>query len=260
MARRSILLVFSLVLALVVGVQPVQSRVNTLYYPPVLMYHHVEANQKSRYFISPALFEDELAYLAKNGFRSITMHEYATALRSNTELPPKSIVLTFDDGYRNAYTTAFPLLKKYGMIGTFYIITGNVGDPAYVTWPELEEMNAAGMEIGAHTQTHAFLTRLSAWKAFYEIWGSRLILAKHLRTPITTFAYPYNDHNPQVVALAQLAGFDNAVIVDFHKDDLPINAYRIPRLTIVNRESMDGFVQVVNKGYPVRFTIDSAKR
>src|SRR5258706_14495245 len=115
-------------------------------------------------------------------------------------LPDKPIVLTFDDGYRDAYEIAFPLLKKYGLTGTFYVVPGFVGEPAYVTWGELKEMQQAGMEIGAHTMHHPFLTRLSSVNAFREIFMSRLLLASQLEVPITTFAYPYNDHNARIVA------------------------------------------------------------
>jgi len=257
---RLALIVLVVGLIILSAMSPAQAFPGYTYYPPVLMYHHIQSDPKSRYFIDPALFETQMAYLAKNGYHTITMTQYADALRNGTSLAPKSIVLTFDDGYRNAYTGAFPILKKYGFTGTFYVITNVVGAPAYLTWDQIQEMHDAGMEIGAHTESHAFLTRLSPWRAFMEIWGSKLVLTEHLHVPITSFAYPYNDHDQRTVELAHLAGFNNAVIVDYHQSDLPIDAYTIPRITVVNREGMEAFTQVVSRGYPVRISFDQVKK
>jgi peptidoglycan/xylan/chitin deacetylase (PgdA/CDA1 family) len=175
------------------------------------------------------------------------MKAYANFLENGVELPSKPIVLTFDDGDEDAYTTAYPLLMAHHLTGTFYIITGNVGKPGYVTWDQIKEMSDNGMEIGAHTITHPYLTHLHPVAAYWEILGSRLDLQYHLGIDITTFAYPDNDHNRVTSTLVRLAGFRTAVIVDFHTGDSVSDYFTIPRYTVASGESLDVFELVVNR-------------
>jgi peptidoglycan/xylan/chitin deacetylase (PgdA/CDA1 family) len=214
---------------------------------PILLYHHVAVHQ-GRWYVSPQKLEDELRYLSENGYHTISMAAYLDAAAHGAALPEKSVVLTFDDGYRDNYDTAFPLLKKYGMTGTFFIVTGLVGYPAYMTWDQIAEMHRAGMEIGAHTVHHPFLTHLSTPAAFLEIFLSRLALAQHLHTPINVFAYPYNDHNSRIVMLARLAGFEGAVTVARHKGDIAGDPFEIPRITVLSGERLKVFEYMIAKG------------
>src|SRR5262249_10543109 len=153
---------------------------------PILLFHHID-QQLGKWHVSPRRFEQDLAYLSKAGYHTISLDTYMDALQKGAALPDKPIILTFDDGYRDNYDNAFPLLKKYGMTGTFYIVTGRVGNKNFVTWDDLTAMHNAGMEIGAHTVDHPFLTRLPPLTAFGEIWLSKLALEVHLGIPIHTF-------------------------------------------------------------------------
>jgi peptidoglycan/xylan/chitin deacetylase (PgdA/CDA1 family) len=183
-----ILVGLALVLSMAAAPAPTQAVVERSR-AQIMVYHHIR-DQKGQWSLSPEKFEEQLTYLAANGFHTITMDTYLSAQGNGTPLPDKPIVLTFDDGYADAYENAFPLLKKYGMIGTFYVITGQVGSPGSLTWDQIVEMQHAGMEFGAHTVHHPFLTRLPPLGAFLEILQSRLDLEAHLGVPITTFAYP----------------------------------------------------------------------
>ncbi len=154
---------------------------------PVLMYHHVHPT-KSPLNVQPAMFEEQLAALSKAGYRSLTMRQFADYMNGQP-VPDKSVLITFDDGYLNNYTYAYPLLKKYGMTGVIFVVTGWVGEgevrprmdnageaelPPYyvheeskrlvaagetdkviVRWSELQEMDASGiMQVHCHTHTH----------------------------------------------------------------------------------------------------------
>lgn len=213
---------------------------------PILLYHHIDLRH-GRWHVTPGTFEQELIYLSNNGYTALSMTAYADAVQKGRPLPAKPVVLTFDDGYDDAYITVFPLLKKYNMTGTFYVITGQVGRPGFLTWAQIREMHRAGMEFGGHTIHHVFLTNLSPQRAYAEILGSRLALEWHLRVPIKTFAYPFNDHNQRVVRYAGLAGFTTACIVDPHSGDSPLSLYKIPRITIVSGESMQVFEWVLQR-------------
>ncbi len=222
------------------SVRPVSAHPNV----PILLYHHIEKG-RTRWHVSPQKFEQQLAFLAANGYHTVSMTAYLDAVQNDTPLPDKPVVLTFDDGYRDNYVNAFPLLKKYVMIGTFFIVTGQVGYPASMTWDEIAEMQRAGMEIGAHTIHHPFLTRLPALRAFTEIFMSRLELMTRLKTPIQVFAYPYNDYNETVAGYARLAGFRAACIVAPHKGYRAGNLFEIPRLTVLSRIKLKSFSLMV---------------
>ncbi len=211
---------------------------------PILVYHHISKG-RTRWHLSPAKFEQQLAFLASQGYRTISLSTYLDSIQKGTALPDKPIVLTFDDGNRDNFDTAFPLLKKYGMTGTFFIVTGQVGQPGSMTWEQIAALRQAGMEIGAHTVHHPFLTRLLPLRAFGEMLMSRLELIVHLHAPIDLFAYPYNDHNWMVVALAHLAGFRAACIVGAHKYDIPGDLFEIPRSGVLAGERMKIFALVV---------------
>ncbi|MEP7286731.1 MAG: polysaccharide deacetylase family protein [Chloroflexota bacterium] len=215
---------------------------------PIFVYHHID-NHTSPWDVRTARFEEQLTYLMENDYQTISMEAYSNAIQNGEALPAKPVILTFDDGFDDAYNVAFPLLKQYGMTGTFYVITGRVGQPGYLTWDQITEMHAAGMEIGGHTIHHPFLTQLPTLDAFREILGSRLDLEAHLKSPVTTFAYPYNDHNFQTVAMAALAGYRSACIVDMHTGDQIFTPYRIPRNTVTPGESMSVFELVAHRGY-----------
>ncbi len=215
-----------------------------------MTYHHIESH-RGIYYVAPARFEQQLAYLVAHDYHTVSMDTYANYLEKEEPLPSSPVVLTFDDGYADAYTTVYPLLKAHHMTGTFYIITGQVGRPGFLTWDEIKEMAANGMEIGAHTVTHPYLTKLSFIAALQEISGSRVTLENQLGIRITTFAYPYNDHNQMTNLLVRMAGFRTACIVDFHTGDNVRDYFTIPRYTVSSGESLNVFALVVNKhGFP----------
>lgn len=226
------------------GVQPASARIKKV---PILLYHHIDAKY-GRWYVSPGKFEKQLMYLAANYYHAISMTVYLDAMEKGEALPDRSIVLTFDDGNLDNYLNAFPLLKRYGMTGTFFIISEDVGKPGHMTWEQITEMQQAGMEIGAHTLHHPFLTHLPLWRAFIEIYGSKLELQWHLKLPITVFAYPYNDHNNGIVQLVRWAGFRGAVTVSPHSGDLPNSEFEIPRATVTSGEHMNTFAMVIARG------------
>jgi len=119
--------------------------------------------------VSPSRFESHLKYLKENGYQAITLDELLDFLATGKSLPEKPVVLTFDDGYADNYTNAFPLLQKYGMTGHFFIITDFVNEQRveYMTWPQIEEMSAAGQRFGSHSRNHPDLKGKST---DYLVW------------------------------------------------------------------------------------------
>lgn len=157
---------------------------------PVLAYHKVN-NDKSMYSVSPLEFEQQMRYLSEQGYTAISLHEYAQAMRQQQPLPAKPIVLTFDDGYENNYTTALPIMEKYGMRGTVFIISGYVTFPEYLTWEQIRAMQARGTEIGSHTFSHVNLGTLSPEEQEYQLAESKREIEYRLQQPVEFLAYPF---------------------------------------------------------------------
>ena len=182
---------------------------------PVLMFHYIREMSPAdpdqlgyRLSFSPTCLEKFLTNLAVEGFETVTFRDIALAAAERKELPPKPVVLTFDDGTRDHFETAFPLLKKHGARGVFFVITGKPGrDARYADWEELREMAAAGQEIGAHSVTHRDLTTLSAAELEEEIVGSREKIAEEIGVAPVSFCYPAGKVDSSVATAAIDAGF-----------------------------------------------------
>lgn len=143
---------------------------------PVLNYHKVD-EQKIALSISSQEFEEQIKYLAKEGYHTITPSEMMNALEYGTPLPEKPIMITFDDGYLDNYTNAYPILKKYGFTATIFLVTGFIGnDPRFMNWEEIKEMRANGFVFGSHTVNHKSLTELS----YVELKNELLLSAEEI--------------------------------------------------------------------------------
>ncbi|MGB8644946.1 MAG: polysaccharide deacetylase family protein [Anaerolineae bacterium] len=221
---------------------------------PILLYHYIRpypdrAIDPLGYTLSVPLdlFSRELDYLQGQGYQTMRLADLARFLRDGAPpLPAKPMILTFDDGYADAYSAAFPALKAHGMIGTFFVVPGFVdqGLANYVTWDEVKEMHAAGMEIGAHTMHHVDLTAKSPAAAEQEVAESQLELQQALGEPVRVFAYPYGRMNlwvEQIVARY----FDTAAttIPGTHQtSDIPYRLHRIEISGAFNFPSFVGFL------------------
>ena len=157
---------------------------------PVLNYHKVD-EQKIALSISPQEFEEQIKYLAKEGYNTITPSEMMNALEYGTPLPEKPIMITFDDGYLDNYTNAYPILKKYGFTATIFLVTGFIGnDPRFMNWEEIKEMKDNGFVFGSHTVNHKSLTELSYVELKNELLLSAEEIEQQLGHQELFFAYP----------------------------------------------------------------------
>ncbi|HEX9373545.1 MAG TPA: polysaccharide deacetylase family protein [Roseiflexaceae bacterium] len=216
---------------------------------PILMYHYIrsvdEASDPLGYNLSvtPEDFERQMAWLRDQGYAGVRMDTLARCMRGEALCPAKPIALTFDDGYEDAFTTALPALQRYGMRATFYIISGSVGQPGYMTWEQLAAMCDAGMEIGAHTVTHADLTTLDAAMASYEIAQSKADLEQHLGIGVASFCYPTGLYNWSIEEQVRAAGYVSATTTRWDGDYSDMLA--LPRRRVAGGTSIDGFVGIV---------------
>jgi peptidoglycan/xylan/chitin deacetylase (PgdA/CDA1 family) len=184
---------------------------------PILIYHSIRPYRPTdtagarRYIATPETLENELAYLKDNGYTSVSFADLTRNLTTGAALPPRPVIISFDDDWQTQYTYAFPLLKKYGFTATFYVWTIVVGMKNHMTWDEVKELDAAGMEIGCHTVTHPYLTRIKDDAALRrEIFAAKQRIEQRIGKPVTTFAYPFGQYNERVAAVVREAGFTSA--------------------------------------------------
>ena len=216
---------------------------------PILMYHYVRVvTDKSdtigvNLSVTPANFAAQMKYLAESGYTTLTMREVYAILAGTQPLPPKPIALTFDDGYRDFYAAAWPVLRQYNFKATAYIVTSFIGNELYMTWPMLQELDGAGLvEIGAHTRSHADLRAQGKDKRWEEIVGSKAILEEGLGHPIASFCYPSGFYNAEVVADVRRAGYLTAVTTAYGSKLNLTNAFELPRVRVNGPDPLNTWV------------------
>lgn len=178
---------------------------------PILMYHAVDDNAwgDTSLFVNVKDFEMQMKYLSDNGYTSLFLSEIDKA-----DEYEKPIIITFDDGYKNVYDNAYPILKKYNLKSCFYIITRWMDGDTYVTSDMVKEMDNSGIvEIGSHTLTHNKLGQNSYEKQYEELTLSKKDLETLLSKNINTIAYPYGSYNKDTIAITK-ENYDYAVTVN----------------------------------------------
>jgi peptidoglycan/xylan/chitin deacetylase (PgdA/CDA1 family) len=171
---------------------------------PILMYHSVADEDESAlhpyYWIAtgPAQFLEQMTWLNEHGYRTASLASAMGLLQAGGGTVDKTVVITFDDGYRNFYEQAFPALERFGFTATMFLPTASIGDQPQVfnrrecmTWAEVREMQQRGISFGSHTVTHPQLHGLSRERIREEILQSRQTIEEKTGCPVDTFAYPY---------------------------------------------------------------------
>jgi peptidoglycan/xylan/chitin deacetylase (PgdA/CDA1 family) len=211
---------------------------------PVLMYHLVDAHVPHdavgrSLTLDPAVFAAQLAWLRAHHIATLTTNELADAL-ARGEHPQHAVVLTFDDGYRDAATVVLPLLQRYGAHASFYVSAGFVGDARHLSWAQLHALRAAGMEIGCHGTRHLDLAKLNRAAATREIGTCIDLLARHLARP-TTYAYAAGRWNATTLALVRAAGLKVALTERPGSVTSLRSPYTLPRRRVGRDASIAGF-------------------
>ncbi|OIQ00519.1 hypothetical protein AUK40_00140 [Candidatus Wirthbacteria bacterium CG2_30_54_11] len=203
---------------------------------PILMYHHIRdyPDQSDALAVSLSVpvdrFAEQLDFIQEQGYQTVV---FADVLDGT--VPPKAVMLTFDDGYDDFYTSAYPELEKRGMMAVLYLIGDRLGTGGYLTTSQVKEMVSHGIEVGSHTMSHPDLRDLENERLRREIEDSKSFLQDGLGTTVWSFCYPSGRYNDTVTAEVQEAGYRFAVTthngaVDFTQP-LELARYRVGSAT-----------------------------
>jgi peptidoglycan/xylan/chitin deacetylase (PgdA/CDA1 family) len=210
----------------------------------VLCYHRFEERPRDL-VIKPADFEEQMQALKDNGFTVIGMQDFLAWRRGEKSIPPKSCIISLDDGWRSGYEVAWPILKKFGYPFTMFIYTNYVkGQSVHaggqsLSWDELEELRDAGVDIQCHTVSHSDLRKPPKGSAEsadewlrHELEDSKHLLEQKLGISVKALAYPYGNHNEKVRAAAMAAGYEACFTVygqriTYHSSAAQLGRYAI---------------------------------
>jgi peptidoglycan/xylan/chitin deacetylase (PgdA/CDA1 family) len=219
------------------------------------MYHYISVPPPGadRYRIdlsvAPENLDAQMAWLAENGYTAITLHDLLYHLTLGWPLPEKPIVLTFDDGYRDAYENAFPILQRYGFVGTFFVITDHItyGNPNHATWDQIIEMHNAGMDIQSHSRSHIDLRGASDEELLWQILGSREALEARLDKQVRFFCYPSGRYDARTIEALKQFGYWAAVTTEYGATHSSEDLFTLKRIRIRWSDTLAYFIDKVTR-------------
>lgn len=197
------------------GAIPAGWRTAFAWHVPVLMYHLIAPPGQAGHaipglVISPTLFRDQLRTAWRAGWRTITASQLAEDMAVGAQPPPRSFVITIDDGNEDGWTEAYPILRAFDFVATYFVPTGRIGHPGDLSVAQVAALSQAGMEIANHTVNHVPLGRVAPAEASLQIDDAQAALAGLLGAPPVTMAYPFGNRDLRVIEDAAASGIDLA--------------------------------------------------
>ncbi len=227
------------------GILQTGSRTDQL---PILMYHHIcpfDASQPKRWQLAPEDFESQLRYLSDHGFHSVALADWQQAVVTQMPLPGNAVLLTFDDGYLDFFTYAWPLLQKYGFSASVFIITDQAGvqfeGQPLMDWHQIKQLKKAGIEFGSHSAQHLSIPSLGYADMVREGWRSRITLEEKLETPVRAFCYPFGDSDPIVRHLIGACGYEMGLSLGARRSSFSDDLLNLSRIEVEGTDSIKDF-------------------
>ena len=220
---------------------------------PILVYHRVSDTDTNPMTLKVADFDAQMKYLVDNGYRVIAPDDLLDAWENGKTLPAKPIVLTFDDGHMDIYKNVFPILQKYNMRATVFVVTDHMGMTDYLTWDVARALQAGGyIDIESHTMSYKNLTTLKGDKLWNEIYGSKQAIEWALKKPAKFIAYPEGKYTVDAEDTSKEVGFRAGFIEDYGLADDDDNPYILTRIPVqgTNAHTLLRF-QLRLKGAPI---------
>lgn len=233
---------------------PTPDGVDRQVHVPILMYHHISDPPlgadmfRLDLSVSPGLFYEQLRYLKEQGYQTISLDDLALHLTRGTPLPPKPVIITFDDGYADNYTHAFRLLKRFGYTGIFFLVTEPMdnNDPQYLSWAQVEEMHAAGMEFGPHSYNHPDMTNRGFQFVVFQIMAPTEAIEARTGVKCRFFAYPSGRYDQFVIDVLRSAYFWGAVVTEQGATHATGDLFTLRRVRVHGGGDLDTFILKLN--------------
>jgi peptidoglycan/xylan/chitin deacetylase (PgdA/CDA1 family) len=222
---------------------------------PILTYHNFTEDEGSSYNINIVEFEKQIDYLAAHNYSVISLSELLKGLR-DSQLPPKPVVITIDDGFKSTFTLAYPILKKYDFPTTLFLYTNFIDkNNNSLTWKEINEMVENNIEIGSHTLSHCNLLRYKKnenYDTYFnrvkkEIFLSKEILESKIGGKVKFFAYPYGVYSPVIKNLVIQAGYEGILNANSMNNTLNADPFSLNRQIVFGISSFNSFIQILNQ-------------
>ena len=225
------------------------------------MYHEVsevpERNKRIRstnpaYSVSIEQFREQMEYLHENGYHTLSLNQVIDA---KTSLNHKTVAITFDDGFANNYTNAFPILKKHGLTITIFVVTNFVGKHNYMGWDQLREMNKEGISIQSHTASHRPLSVLETNEIKYELEESKKSIEDQLGSAVDFLSAPHGMINHKVIDTARAVGYKAICTSEPGFTHSWSNPAILRRINISDRYEIVAFKKIIQANYMVILSV-----
>lgn len=219
---------------------------------PILMYHYIEPESPGQSAlrrglgVTPKNFDEQMKWLYDNGFKTLTLSQYFSLIADQKDIPKKTVLLTFDDGYRDFFENAAPILLRYNMTATVFIITDSMGYPAYMDWDQVKLLSSEGFEFGSHSLTHPNLRNLKDGNLKDEVEQSKKKIEDEIGKNVNFFCYPSGAFDDRVEKATREAGYRGSLTTMNGYRVSNKNMFELPRFRITHTMSMDGFAWTVN--------------
>ena len=214
---------------------------------PILMYHHIkklddDATEGQRtWTVSPQAFEEQMRYLLSHGWHSIGPDELVQYLTQGAPLPPRPVMITMDDGYKEVYATVLPLLRDTPLRPVLFIVPGYMGYGDYLNWEQLAELVQAGFLIGSHSYDHANLREQDDAGLEKQIGDSRYRLEDELGITVDAFCYPFGSYDERTLEALQAHGYRSGYTLNPTSFQSPDDPYRLGRRRVDYTMTLDDF-------------------
>ncbi|MFA5350411.1 MAG: polysaccharide deacetylase family protein [Candidatus Omnitrophota bacterium] len=212
------------------------------YAVPILTYHNIGYGEGG-FFVTPENFAKQMEYIKKNGYEVITLDELVSGIKDKKVFRRNKVVITFDDGYKDNFEYAYPVLKRLGFAATIFIITDFMGKGSdeegkeFLGWDEVVAMSKNKISFGSHTKTHFYLGAIKDEEAaFEEIAGSKKAIEQKIGIPVDYFCYPGGGFNEKIKESVARAGYKGACSTNRGFADFNSDVYELKRVKVTNSD------------------------
>lgn len=224
---------------------------------PILMYHEVRDknsmdrfSKKTQYsnIVTKDDFDQQISFLKENGFNAMSLDQLISHISGNgrpANISPKSVLITFDDGYAGNYEFAFPILNKYELGATFFVVVNKMNEKEMLTWEQAKEMARHGMSIQSHTMSHPLLSQLDEKRTKEELYKSKLTIENHMGAAVKFISLPNGDHNRYFKSTAIESGYLGGCSSRFGFNDVKTDPYFLKRIPIKNSCDLNLFKNIL---------------